>query len=116
MQNDGIYQMVNGGGSDVLRVKISIVDLYIGALWMGTARGSPAYTLTAGEMSINAQLFDSQTNELLARVVDRRKARRTPNLALSNSTTSIKEARTMTARWARILRDCRDEAHEIGNS
>src|SRR3981081_2467082 len=82
MQNDGIYQIVNGAGPDVLRVKINIVDLYIAAPQKGTDLRQ-TYTVTAGEMSIAAELFDSQTNEALARVVDRREARRTPNLVLT---------------------------------
>jgi hypothetical protein len=65
-------------------------------------------------MTIFAELYDSETGELLARVVDRREARGTGMLTLTNSVVNAEEARAIASSWARILRGALDKAHGIG--
>lgn len=108
------YQVVDEIGPDVLRVKINIVNLYVNAPDTLSAGRSRTYTVSAGEMTLFAELFDSETGAILARVVDRREARSTGMMQLSSSVVNAGEAQTMAASWARILRDALDKAHGIG--
>jgi hypothetical protein len=114
LQNKGTYQVVSEAGPDVLRVRARVVNLYVNAPDTGAASRSKTYTVSAGEMTIIAELFDSETGEVLARVVDRRQARSTGMLTLSNSMMNAEEGRAIAASWAHILRNALDKAHGIG--
>jgi hypothetical protein len=65
-------------------------------------------------MTLIAELFDSESGEILARVVDRREARNDDALRLSSSVVKRGEAQEIAANWARILRAALDKAHGIG--
>jgi hypothetical protein len=114
LQNKGSYKVVDEIGPDVLRVKTNIANLYVSAPDTGTAAISRTYTVSAGEMTLVAELYDSETGEILARVIDRREARRAGMLMLTNSATNAEEARSTASAWARILRSGLDRAHGIG--
>jgi len=114
LQNKGSYKVVDEIGPDVLRVKTYIANLYVSAPDTGTAAISRTYTVSAGEMTLVAELYDSETGQILARVVDRREARRVGTLMLTNSATNAEEARSTASAWARILRSGLDRAHGIG--
>jgi hypothetical protein len=75
---------------------------------------SHQFTVSAGEMTLFAELYDSETGEVLARVVDRREGRNTGRLTISNSGTNTAEAQSVAATWARVLRNSLDKAHAIG--
>jgi hypothetical protein len=115
LQTNSSYKVVNESGPDVLRVDVRIVDLYINAPDTGTGALSRYYTVSAGEMTLFAELFDSETGQVLARVVDRREARNTGMLTLANRVVNEAEARNIASTWARILRRGLDKAHGIGN-
>jgi hypothetical protein len=114
LQKNGGYQLVNEAGPDVLRVKTNIVNLYVNAPDTGAPGLSRTYTISAGEMSLIAELYDSETGEVLARVVDRREARRAGTLNYTNSLTNESDFRYIATGWARILRNSLDKAHGIG--
>jgi hypothetical protein len=65
-------------------------------------------------MTLFAELFDSETGEIIARVVDRREARATGMATLTTKSVNAAEARTIASAWARILRNGLDKAHGIG--
>jgi hypothetical protein len=115
LQTKSNYKVVEESGPDVLRVKARIVNLYVDAPGTGTIGRSRTYTVSAGEVTILAELFDSETGQVLARIVDRREARNTIMLTLSNSVVNADEARAIASSWARVLRDGLDKAHGIGN-
>lgn len=115
LQGDGNYKIVNEAGPDVLRVKAHIVNLFVNAPDTKASAATRTYTVSAGEMTIFAELYDSETGEVLARVVDRREARRSGALTLTNSVVNADEAQSVASSWARTLRDALDKAHGIGN-
>lgn len=115
LQTNSSYKVVNESGPEVLRVDVRIVDLYINAPDTGTSALSRFYTVSAGEMTLFAELFDSETGQVLARVVDRREARNTGMLTLASRVVNEAEARDIASTWARILRRGLDKAHGIGN-
>jgi hypothetical protein len=101
----------------VLEAQQSVLDLLDAGEVIGgtkTAGRSRTYTVSAGEMTIFAELYDSETGEVLARVVDRREARSSGRLTLTNSVVNASEARSIASNWARILRNGLDKAHGIG--
>jgi hypothetical protein len=114
LQAKSNYRVVDESGPDVLRVKARIVNLYVDAPGTGTTGRSRTYTVSAGEVTILAELFDSETGQVLARIVDRREARNNTMLTLSNSVVNADEARAIASSWARVLRDGLDKAHGIG--
>jgi Protein of unknown function (DUF3313) len=115
LQRKGSYQIVNEAGPDVLRVSAHVVDVYVNAPDTMTAGRSRTYTLSAGEATIYLELFDSETGQVLFRMVDRREARSTGSMSLSSSVTNVGDARDVASAWARILRNGLDQAHGIGH-
>lgn len=112
LQSAGGYPVVDVAGPDVLRIRTRIADLVVTApATLSAASGT--YTLSAGEATLFAELYDSDTGQLLARVVDRREARGTGTLMLVNQEVNVREAKHMAATWARVLRTGLDRAHGI---
>jgi len=114
LQRDQGYQIVQEAGYDVLRVRVSIINLMVTAPDTNTTGISRVYTVSAGEMTLFAELFDSDTGALLARAIDRREARDAGRLTLSNTVVNLAANESIAATWARILRNALDRAHRIG--
>ena len=110
----GTYQVVTEAGPDVLRLRANIADLYVNAPDTMTAGRTRTYTLSAGEMTLVGELVDSESGQVIARVVDRREAQGTGMMTLTNSVVNRQEASIIAASWARILRKRLDAAHGIG--
>ena len=114
IQGKSGYQLTEESGDDVLRVKIDIVNLYVSAPESDSSPGrSRTYVVSAGQMTLVAELFDSKSGDVIARVVDRREARSTGRMSLSSGGYNQDEARSIAAAWARILRKALDNAHSI---
>ena len=114
LQTKSSYQVVDAAGPDVLRVKADIVNLYVNAPDTMEAGRSRVYTTSAGEMTPAAEFYDSETGQVLARVIDRSEARTSSMASLSNSVVNASEFGFLAAQWARILRTRMDAAHGIG--
>jgi hypothetical protein len=110
LESKSSYKVVNAAGADVLRVKINILNLYVNAPDTQSGGRSRTFTVSAGEMTMFAELFDSESGEPLARIVDRREGRNTGMMQLSDTG----QARDIASSWARILRNGLDKAHGIG--
>jgi Protein of unknown function (DUF3313) len=113
LQAKGKYPVVNEAGPDVLRVKASVVNLYLNAPDSGFAGRSRTVVRSAGEMTLVAELSDSASGQVLARVADKREADDS-RLQLSDSMLNEFEARNVAAAWARVLRKALDKAQGIG--
>lgn len=110
----GTYQVVTEAGPDVLRLRASIVDLYVNAPDTMSPGRTRTYTVSAGEMTLVAELVDSESGQVIARVLDRREAQGTGMMTLTNSVVNRQEAGIIASSWARILRKRLDAAHGIG--
>jgi hypothetical protein len=110
LQAKSNYKVVSEAGPDVLRVKPKILNLFVNAPDAGSVGRSQTYTVSAGEMTLFMELYDSETGAVLARVVDRREARNTVTMTLSSSVVNAGEAQAIASTWARILRDALDRA------
>ncbi len=114
LQTKSTYMVVTAAAPDVLRVKANITNVYINAPDVPTAGRSRTYTMSAGEMTLVAELLDSESGLAIARAVDRREARSSGMATFSNSVVNASEAKIIASSWARILRARLDDAHGIG--
>ena len=100
----GGYQLVDEVGPDTLRVTAEIVDLFVTAPNTMTAGRSRVYTANTGRMTLVAELRDSVTGEILARVVDSRSGRSTGTWQITSSVANNADARRAIGIWAAALR------------
>jgi len=116
LQKGGAYQIASESGPDVLRVKVSILNLYINAPSSGGAGRSKTYVSSAGQLTLLAELTDSASGQLLARVADRREANASGarRMELADRMMNEAAARQVASDWARILRKALDRARSIG--
>ena len=108
----GRYPVVAAAAPDVLKLRINIANLYVNAPEAASG-ASPSYnfSMSAGEMTLFLELFDSETGQILARVIDRRESRNNNLLMLSGSVPNAAEAEALAAQWAHVLRKALDKAH-----
>jgi hypothetical protein len=112
LQQDGRYQLANEAGPDVLRIRPRLLKVYINAPDASNAPRTRTYTWSAGEMTLLAELNDSASGKVLARIADRRESDNF-RLQLTNGMVNENEARTIAAAWARALRKALDGEHGI---
>lgn len=111
LQAGGRYRMTTDSGPDVLRVQAGIVNLYVNAPDSGIGR-SRTVVSSAGEMTLIAELTDSASGEVVARVADRREAN--SRVQVTNGFANDTEGRLIAASWAKALKKALDNAHQIG--
>ena len=111
----GGYSIVAEPGPDVLRLQTAILNLYITAPDVATAGRTRVYTVSAGEMTLLAELADSETGEIIVRILDRYQARSAGSFQLSSAVHNAAEARNAASGWAKILRGELDKAKTITN-
>lgn len=107
----GGYTVTDQPGEDVLVLRPAIVGLDIAAPDVMSAGRSRSFATSAGEMTLFVELFDGATGEIIARVVDRRKARDEGRLVWQNAVTNRAEADRMLRKWAVLARESLDAAH-----
>lgn len=110
LQEKGGYAIVDAPAPDVLRVTPAIVELYINAPDVMSTGRSRTYAVSAGEMMLLAELRDSESGAVLARVADRERARESAFLQWSTRATNAAEARQILGKWAGVLREALDAA------
>jgi hypothetical protein len=113
------WKLAEAPGPGVLLIEPSLIDLVV-KVPTNPPPNSNTYTTSAGEVTLLLELRDSETQELLARVADRREARRpgsgSQNLYWSNPVNNRAAVQSMFKRWARILMERLDTAQRIGAS
>ncbi|HEY2809556.1 MAG TPA: DUF3313 family protein [Steroidobacteraceae bacterium] len=111
----GGYQVTDVPADDTIRLSPDIINLYINAPDKMTAGISRSYTTNAGEMTLDMEVHDSVTGELLARVVDKQRALDTGRLQWTNSVTNSADAERAIDVWARQLRAGLDRVNGPSN-
>jgi hypothetical protein len=110
----GGYQIVEAAGDDVLEVDMSIVDLKITAPDVPAAGRVETFAVSAGEMTLVAELRDSASGDLIMRVFDRAQARESFSPQRITSVENAAEARAAASGWAKALRKELDLAKSVG--
>lgn len=101
---DGGPEVVTAPGPDVLRFSSAIVDLWPRAADTQEPGRNYTFTTSSGSAVLYAELRDSETGQLIGRVVDGREARNSGTMRWTNSVENTAEARGMVSDWAHILR------------
>lgn len=96
------YELTTVPGPDVLRVTPSVVDLYINAPDTMSPGRTTSYTVEAGEATILVELRDSESGAVLALGVERRIARGSGMVTLTNAVTNRADFRRLFQKWADI--------------
>jgi len=111
---EGRYPVVTEPGPDVLKLRINIANLYVNAPEAAASAG-PSYnfSMSAGEMTLFLELFDSESGQILARVVDRQEGRSTNMARMAGQVTNVAAAEGIAAAWAGIMRKALDRAHGV---
>lgn len=109
----GGYEVVTAAGADVLDVNLSIVDLYVTAPDLPTAGRVDVYAISAGEMTMIAELRDAASNDLIMRVYDHAKADESFRPKRITNIDNKQEARAAAAAWAKVLRTQLDTARGV---
>lgn len=99
----GGYPIVAEPGPDVLRIVPRLDDVYINAPDVSTPGRTYQYVKSAGRMTLVAELRDSASGEIVARVYDQREGRTNEVFRLSSSVSNYQEVRDMVTRWANIF-------------
>lgn len=106
----GGYQVVAEPADDVLEIKGSIIDLYLAAPDVPGAEATRVYSVSAGEMTLVADLRDSVSGDTVMRVYDHAEATDTGRIHRISQVENNAEARRAAKAWARILRGQLDAA------
>lgn len=116
LQGKDGYPVVEAASPDALLLKINIINLYVNAPDVPTAGRSRTYVSSAGEMTLVLEVFDSETKQVLARVVDRQESdlRGVGQMTWTNRVVNAGEAEMIASAWARKLRKSLDKAHGGG--
>ena len=108
----GGYPVVEEPADHVLLIRPAIIDLDVAAPDTRSAGRSNSFTASPGAMTLVIELFDSVSNEILARAIDRQRARSPGNnIQWTTSGTNRVAARRILRRWADLLVSRLDEVH-----
>lgn len=108
----GGYELVDEPGEDVLMARPAIVDLDVIAPDLRTAARVNTYSESAGEMTLNLELFDSMTNDKIVTARDRKRDYQRGYVEWRTSVSNRATARRMMSAWAKAFREALDEAKE----
>jgi hypothetical protein len=109
----GGYKLVEQPGDDVLRVKAEIRDLYLNAPDVPRASRSLTYARSTGEMTLVAELRDSASGALIARVLDRYEDPEDSWFTWTTQIDNDRSAREAAEGWARALKSQLDRARAV---
>lgn len=102
LENSG-YPVVAQADDHVLLIRPAIIDLDIAAPQTNAGGRSDSFTTSPGAMTLFIELYDSVSNEILARAIDRRRARNVGGIRWTTSDTNREAARRILRRWANLL-------------
>lgn len=98
-----MFSLVQAAGPDVLKVRISLLDV-VSMVPPERSEKSPIFLDSIGEATLVLELYDSQSNAILARATDRGAAE-SPAWKMTSSTAQTDpEVQELVATWASILR------------
>jgi hypothetical protein len=99
----GGFPVVEQAAEHVLLIRPAIIDLDVAAPQTNSAGRSDSFTASPGVMTLVIELFDSESNEILARAIDRQRARNVGGIRWTTTGTNRAAARGILRRWADLL-------------
>ena len=110
---EGGYELVNERAEDVLLIRPAIINLDVVAPDTMDANRGNSYSETTGEMTLYLELYDSVTDDLIAKALDRKIDRQTGYFQWQNRITNRAAANRILQVWANVLKEGLDEARGI---
>lgn len=104
------YEITTQTGPDVLTLKPAIVDLDVYAPDVKSASFSRSYSESAGEMTLNLELFDSLTGDKIVKATDRKRDWDQGYLQWRTRVSNRADAQRMMKAWAKAFTSLLDEA------
>lgn len=109
----GGYTLTNERAEDVLIVKPAIIDLNVNAPDVKSAGRSTTYVTSAGSMTLYMELYDSETDDLLAKAMDPAADRDDGFMQWQTGPANRAAAKRLMKPWAEALRKGLDRAREV---
>lgn len=106
------YSLATERAEDVLIVKPAIIDLDVNAPDVRSAGRSDTYVRSAGSMALYMELYDSETDDLLAKALDRKADRDSAYMQWQTGPANRAAGKRMMKPWAEALRKGLDKARE----
>ena len=109
----GGYTLANERAEDVLIVKPAIIDLNVNAPDIRTAGRTNTFATSAGSMTLYMELYDSETDDLLAKAMDPTADRDSGFMQWQTGPANRAAGKRMMRPWAEALRKGLDRAREV---
>jgi hypothetical protein len=107
---EGGYELAEEAGPEVLVAKPAIVDLDVVAPDVRSASVTRSYSESAGEMTLNLELFDSLTGDKIVKATDRKRDYDRGYMEWRTKVSNRADARRMMKAWAKAFVALLDEA------
>ncbi len=108
----GGHPVITDADDHVLLIRPAIIDLDVAAPDTNSGGRSNSFTTSPGAMTLVIELYDSVSNEILARAIDRRRTLNVGNvLRWTTRGTNRDAARRILRIWANLLVSRLDEIH-----
>lgn len=108
----GGHPVITDADDHVLLIRPAIIDLDVAAPDTNSGGRSNSFTTSPGAMTLVIELYDSVSNEILARAIDRRRTWNVGNvLRWTTRGTNRDAARRILRIWANLLVSRLDEIH-----
>jgi hypothetical protein len=108
--------IVTESGADVLVLRPAIINLDISVPDAMEQIDEVTLTASAGQMTLYMELYDSTSNELLARVIDPEESRDFGNFVIRNEVTNLADADLILKKWADRLSDFVGKARNVAGT
>jgi len=109
----GGYTLTNERAEDVLIVRPAIIDLDVNAPDIMSAGRTDTYVRSAGSMTLYLELYDAETDDLLAKALDLKADRDRGFMHWQTGPANRQAAKRMMQPWAEALREGLDEARNV---
>ena len=109
----GGYTLATERAEDVLIVKPAIIDLNVNAPDVMAAGRTTTYAQSAGSMTLYMELYDSETDDLLAKALDPRSDRDSGFMQWQSGPANKQAGKRMMKPWAEALRKGLDRSREV---
>mgnify|MGYP001828792089 FL=1 len=114
LENGG-YTLADERADDVLILKPAIIDLDVNAPDISSAGRTNTYAKNAGSMTLYLELYDAQTDDLLAKTLDNKADRDHSYMRWQSGPANRSAAKRMMKSWAEALLEGLDEARNTAH-